>query len=73
MMPFEDIAFQLVDLPPLSNEYMEPWVYDLVRQADLLWVVVEHSGSLESKRCPGGRVPPTSSPSDGSGSRRSWW
>jgi ribosome-interacting GTPase 1 len=47
MMPFEDIGFQLVDLPPLSNEYMEPWVYDLVRQADLIWVVVEHSGSLD--------------------------
>jgi ribosome-interacting GTPase 1 len=47
MMPFEDIAFQLVDLPPLSDQYVEPWVYDLVRQADLIWVVVEHSNSLD--------------------------
>jgi ribosome-interacting GTPase 1 len=47
MMPYEDIAFQLVDLPPLSDEYVEHWVYDLIRQADLFWVVVEHSGSLE--------------------------
>ena len=40
MMPFEDIAFQLVDLPPLSMEHIEPWVFDLVRHADLLWVVL---------------------------------
>jgi ribosome-interacting GTPase 1 len=47
MMPFKDIAFQLIDLPPLSEEYVEPWVYDLIRQADLFWVVVEHSSSLD--------------------------
>jgi hypothetical protein len=40
MMPFEDIAFQLVDLPPLCHEHVEPWVYDLVRAADLVWLVV---------------------------------
>jgi ribosome-interacting GTPase 1 len=40
MMPFEDIAFQLVDLPPLCREHVEPWVYDLVRAADLAWLVV---------------------------------
>jgi len=39
MMPFEDIAFQLVDLPPLCEEHVEPWVYDLVRAADLVWLV----------------------------------
>jgi ribosome-interacting GTPase 1 len=47
MMPFEDIAFQLIDLPPLSDDYVEPWVYDLVRQADLLWLVVQHANSLD--------------------------
>jgi ribosome-interacting GTPase 1 len=40
MMPFEDIAFQLVDLPALCHEHVEPWVYDLVRAADLVWLVV---------------------------------
>jgi len=47
MMPFEDIAFQLIDLPPLSDEYVEPWVYDLIRPADMLWIVVESSNSLD--------------------------
>jgi len=40
MMPFEDVAFQLVDLPPLCREHVEPWVYDIVRGADLAWLVV---------------------------------
>ena len=41
MMPFEDIAFQLVDLPPLSRERMDAWVFDLIRHADLLWLVMD--------------------------------
>jgi ribosome-interacting GTPase 1 len=47
MMPYEDVAFQLIDLPPLSDEHVEPWVYDLVRQAELLWIVADHASSLE--------------------------
>jgi len=40
MMPFEDVAIQLVDMPPLSEEHVEPWVYDVVRGGDLVWLVV---------------------------------
>ena len=40
MMPHEDVAFQLVDLPPLCEEHVEPWVYDVVRGGDLAWLVV---------------------------------
>ncbi|MDH3497096.1 MAG: TGS domain-containing protein [Gemmatimonadota bacterium] len=40
MMPYEDIAVQLVDLPPLCEEHVEPWVYDLVRGSDLVWLVI---------------------------------
>lgn len=40
MMPHEDIGFQLVDLPPLCEEHVEPWVYDVVRGGDLAWLVV---------------------------------
>ncbi|MFQ5790715.1 MAG: GTPase, partial [Acidobacteriota bacterium] len=47
MMPFEDIAFQLIDLPPLSEEYVEPWVYDIIRGADLLWLVLDAESSLD--------------------------
>jgi len=47
MMPFEDIAFQLVDLPPLSEQHVEPWVLDLIRYADLIWVVLDGEQAIE--------------------------
>jgi ribosome-interacting GTPase 1 len=47
MMPFEDIAFQLVDLPPLSEQHVEPWVFDLIRHADLVWLVLDGERALE--------------------------
>jgi hypothetical protein len=47
MMAFEDIAFQLIDLPPLSEQHAEPWVFDLVRYADLLWLVIDGRRELE--------------------------
>ena len=41
MMPFINIQIQLVDLPAISEEYMEPWVPSLVRPADLALFVVD--------------------------------
>ncbi len=34
MMLYEDVQVQLVDLPPISAEYTEGWVYGIVRLAD---------------------------------------
>jgi uncharacterized protein len=39
MLFFEDVGIQLLDLPPICREHVEPWVYDLVRAADLAWIV----------------------------------
>jgi hypothetical protein len=47
MMPYEDVALQLIDLPPISTEHVEPWVFDLVRKADLLWIVVSVESALD--------------------------
>jgi small GTP-binding protein len=47
MMRFEDIAFQLVDLPPLNEDHVEPWVFDMVRRADLLWIVVTVENAVD--------------------------
>ncbi len=47
MMPFEDVAIQLLDLPPICDEHVELWVYDSLRTADLLWLVVAAESSLE--------------------------
>jgi ribosome-interacting GTPase 1 len=39
MMAFEDIRIQLIDLPPVSPEYTEPWFPEILRNADL-WLLV---------------------------------
>jgi uncharacterized protein len=48
MMFFEDVGIQLLDLPPLCDEHVEPWVYDLVRAADLAWLVASLDDPLGS-------------------------
>jgi len=40
MMVFENVRLQLVDLPPISPEYTESWVAQVIRNADaVLWIV----------------------------------
>ena len=39
MMRYKDVHLQLVDLPPLSADYTEPWVYNVIRGADLALLV----------------------------------
>jgi ribosome-interacting GTPase 1 len=41
MMPVENIQIQLIDTPPLSSEYVEPQLMDLIRRADLILLVVD--------------------------------
>jgi ribosome-interacting GTPase 1 len=41
MMDFENIKIQLVDLPPIAPEWTEGWVYALIRNADLVLVIVD--------------------------------
>jgi ribosome-interacting GTPase 1 len=33
MMPFQDVQIQLIDLPPVSAGFMEPWLPQAIRQA----------------------------------------
>jgi len=47
MMRFEDVPIQLVDLPPMSAEYSESWLYSLVRHADLCLLTLD--GSLQAE------------------------
>ncbi|NIN67572.1 MAG: GTP-binding protein HSR1, partial [Anaerolineae bacterium] len=41
MMPVENVQIQLIDTPPLSSEYVEPQLMDLIRRADLILLVVD--------------------------------
>ena len=43
MMDYEDIQIQLVDLPPVSSVYTESWLFNVVRLADLVLLVVDLS------------------------------
>ncbi len=44
MLEYEDVQIQLIDTPPLSEEHVETWVYNLIRKADLILLLVDGSG-----------------------------
>lgn len=41
MMLYEDCPFQLIDLPPVTEDYMDPSTIGLVRGADLIFLVLD--------------------------------
>ncbi len=41
MMLLENIQIQLIDTPPLSREFVEPELLDLIRRSDLILLVVD--------------------------------
>jgi ribosome-interacting GTPase 1 len=41
MMPVENIQIQLIDTPPLSRDYVESELLDLIRRSDLILLVVD--------------------------------
>jgi ribosome-interacting GTPase 1 len=41
MLPYEDIHFQLVDLPPVSGDFMEPWLVNALQPADGVLLVID--------------------------------
>jgi hypothetical protein len=49
MMAFENVQIQLVDLPPISADFTEPWLPQAIRNANasVLVVDVNDAGSLE--------------------------
>jgi uncharacterized protein len=41
MLPYEDIHFQLVDLPPISTTFIESWMYNALQPAHAVLLVVD--------------------------------
>lgn len=41
MMPWEDVMVQLIDLPPITQDFMEPYTQGLIRSADVTVLVVD--------------------------------
>ncbi len=44
MAAFEDVRFQLVDLPPVTAQHTEPWVWEIAHNADAALLVFDASG-----------------------------
>ncbi len=44
MMQYENVQIQLIDTPPLSREYEDPQLLDLVRRCDLILLVIDLQG-----------------------------
>lgn len=40
MLKWNNVNFQLVDLPPVGQEFFEPWVPSLIRVSDLVFLVI---------------------------------
>jgi len=41
MMPYEDIQFQIIDLPPIGNESTDGWVSSIIRMVNVIMLVVD--------------------------------
>ena len=41
MVPYENIQFQLIDTPPITKDYMDPWMGDLIRRSDIVAILVD--------------------------------
>ena len=41
MVPYEDIQFQLVDTPPITRDYIDPLMADLIRRADIVVILLD--------------------------------
>lgn len=48
MAPYQNMQFQLVDTPPITRDYIDPWMADLMRRADIILVLLDlHQDPLQ--------------------------
>jgi len=41
MMEYENVQIQLIDMPPINNDYMEPWIPQIIRNADGMLMIID--------------------------------
>ena len=51
MMPFEDVNIQLIDTPPVTKDFMDPYIHNLVRSADLVLLLVDLGSDDGVEQC----------------------
>jgi hypothetical protein len=43
MMPYENIKIQLIDTPPITADYMESWLTEMIKMAEAVLLVIDAS------------------------------
>ena len=51
MMPWEDVLVQLIDTPPVTADYLEPYMYGIIRGADLALLLVDLGDDSGIEQC----------------------
>ena len=51
MMPWEDVTVQLIDTPPITADYMEPYLHGVIRGADLALLLVDLGADSGIEQC----------------------
>ena len=51
MMPWQDVTVQLIDTPPITADYLEPFLYGLIRSADLALLLVDLGSDAGIEQC----------------------
>lgn len=51
MMPFEDVMVQLIDTPPITADYFEPYLHGLIRGADLALLMLDLGSDDGLEQC----------------------
>ncbi len=46
MALFENVQFQLIDTPPLSEDYVDPQMIDMIRRSDILVILLDITSDL---------------------------
>lgn len=51
MMPWNDVFVQLIDTPPITCDFLEPYLYGFIRAADLVLLTVDLGGEDGIQQC----------------------
>lgn len=51
MMPWNDVTVQLIDTPPITPEFLEPYMYGFIRAADLVLLMVDCGSDDGIEQC----------------------
>ncbi len=51
MMPWQDVMVQLIDTPPITADYLESYMYGLVRSAELVLLIVDLGADSGIEQC----------------------